>query len=139
LGASDLQGVNPALIYGGAVGGIILVPNEQAAEKAGIPKNLYSAYAIFTLEDVMKGVTASIGGTHVDSVWSGFSKTVKLPAYTLLNAGLHYENSRWKVSLQGKNLTNARYFRSNFPDLFGESVVLPELPRNFLVSLGYKF
>jgi iron complex outermembrane recepter protein len=139
LGASDLQGVNPALIYGGAVGGIILVPNEQAAEKAGIPKNLYSAYAIFTLEDVMKGVTASIGGTHVDAVWSGFSKTVKLPAYTLLNAGLHYENSRWKVSLQGKNLTNARYFRSNFPDLFGESVVLPELPRNFLASLGYKF
>jgi len=27
----------------------------------------------------------------------------------------------------------------NFPDLFGESVVLPELPRNFLASAAYKF
>jgi outer membrane receptor protein involved in Fe transport len=64
---------------------------------------------------------------------------VRLPAYTLLNAGFHYENDYWKVGIEGKNLTNERYFRSNFPDLFGSSVELPQLPRNFLFQLGHKF
>jgi iron complex outermembrane receptor protein len=108
---------------------------------------VYSVYGIFSLDDVvgnwmngaLHGITGSIGVTHVDSAWSGFSKVVKLPAYTLLNAGFHYENDHWKVGVEGKNLTNARYFRSNFPDLFGSSVVLPELPRNFLIQLGRKF
>jgi iron complex outermembrane recepter protein len=72
-------------------------------------------------------------------VWSGFSKTVKLPSYTLLNASVYYEAGPWRVGLQGKNLTDERYFRSNFPDLFGSSVVLPELPRNYLLSASYKF
>ncbi len=62
-----------------------------------------------------------------------------MPAYTLLNAGIHYEDAHWKLGLEGKNLNDERYFRANFPDLFGESVVLPELPRNFLFSAGYKF
>jgi iron complex outermembrane receptor protein len=64
---------------------------------------------------------------------------VRLPSYTLVNAGVHYENAHFKVGLQGKNLTNERYFRSNFPDLFGDSVVLPEPPRNYLLSASFKF
>jgi iron complex outermembrane recepter protein len=147
VGAGDLQGVDPALMYGGAVGGVFLVSNDQQARKAGIPENLFSINGILSLDELagemvggnLKGVTASVGVTHVDSTFSGFSKTVKLPAYTLLNAGLHFENAKWKVGVEGKNLTNARYFRSNFPDLFGESVVLPELPRNWMVQLGRKF
>jgi len=139
-GAADLVGVNPALIFGGAVPSIVLIDgSEESARKAGIPKNLYSMYALLSLPGTLKGFTASIGATHVDAVWSGFSKSVKLPAYTLVNAGVHFENTHWSVGLQGKNLTNERYFRSNFPDLFGSSVVLPELPRNYAVSASYKF
>ena len=138
-GAGDLKGVNPALFLGGVVPSIVLVPDEAAARKAGLPENLYSVYALLSLPGAFDGFTASVGATHVDSVWSGFSKTVKLPAYTLVNAGIHYDNKNWQVGLQGKNLTNERYFRSNFPDLFGSSVVLPELPRNYLLSASYRF
>jgi iron complex outermembrane receptor protein len=56
-----------------------------------------------------------------------------------VNASVYYENEHWKLGLQGKNLTDEEYYRSNFPDLFGSSVVLPELPRSFLVSASYKF
>jgi iron complex outermembrane receptor protein len=147
VGGGDLQGVDPSLMYGGAVGAVFLAPTDDAARKAGIPQNLFSINGIFSLDEIagervhgtLKGVTASVGVTHVDSTWSGFSKTITLPAYTLLNAGLHFENAKWKVGLEGKNLTNARYFRSNFPDLFGGSVVLPELPRNWMLQLGRKF
>jgi iron complex outermembrane receptor protein len=138
-GAGDLKGVNPALFLGGVIPSIVLVPDEAAARKAGLPENLYSVYALLSLPGALDGFTASIGATHVDSVWSGFSKTVKLPAYTLVNAGIHYDTKNWQVGLQGKNLTNERYFRSNFPDLFGSSVVLPELPRNYLLSASYTF
>jgi iron complex outermembrane receptor protein len=72
-------------------------------------------------------------------VWSGFAQSVRLPSYTLLNAGIHYETERFTVGLQGKNLTDERYFRSNFPDLFGDSVVLPEMPRSYILSAGFKF
>jgi iron complex outermembrane recepter protein len=139
-GAEDLKGVNPALFLGGVVPSIILLNgSEEAARKAGIPENLFSVYALLSLPGALDGVTATIGAVHVDSVWSGFSKTVKLPSYTLLNASVYYEAGPWRVGLQGKNLTDERYFRSNFPDLFGSSVVLPELPRNYLLSASYKF
>ncbi len=147
VGAGDLQGVDPSLMYGGSVGAVFLAPTEESARKGGIPENMFSIYAIVSLQDltndwgngVLQGLTGSIGVTHVESTWSGFSKVIRLPAYTLLNAGLHYEDKSWKVGLEGKNLTNERYFRANFPDLFGESVVLPELPRNWLLSVGHKF
>jgi iron complex outermembrane receptor protein len=140
-GAADLNGVDPALAYGGVVGSLVYQdPNDDEAwRKAGIPENIYSVYALFSFGGAFDGTTGSIGMTHVDSVFSGFSKTVKLPSYTLLNASVYYETKNWKLGLQGKNLTDERYFRSNFPDLFGSSVVLPELPRNYLVSAAYRF
>ena len=138
-GAGDMPGVNPALFYGGAVPSLVLVPNVTKARKAGLPENVYSLYGLFSFPGALDGMTASIGATRVSSVWSGFAQSVRLPSYTLLNAGIHYETERFKVGLQGKNLTNERYFRSNFPDLFGDSVVLPETPRNYVLSASFKF
>ena len=109
------------------------------SRKAGIPETMFSVYAMFSFDGILSGVTGTLGATHVDSVYTGFAKNVKLPDYTLLNASVYYETSNWKVGLQGKNLTDEQYFRSNFPDLFGSSVVLPELPRNYMLSASYKF
>ncbi len=55
----------------------------------------------------------------MDSAPSGFSKIVSTSS-TLVNASVYYETVlQWRLGLQGKNLTDERYFRSNFPDLFG--------------------
>ena len=75
----------------------------------------------------------------VDSVPSGFSNSVMLPAYTLFNVSAGWESDRWSVVLTGKNLTDELYFRSNFPNLFGSNIVLPELPRHFLGKIQYTF
>ncbi|MBB6095539.1 iron complex outermembrane receptor protein [Povalibacter uvarum] len=139
VGAADLQGVDPSLLYGGVGLHVVGVDGKEDARKAGIPETMFSVYAMFSFDGMLSGLTGSIGGSHVDSVYSGFAKNIKLPSYTLLNASVYYETSSWKVGLQGKNLTDERYFRSNFPDLFGNSVVLPELPRSYLVSAAYKF
>ncbi len=76
---------------------------------------------------------------NVDSTSSGFSQAVTLPSYTLVNAGVVYETENWLFSLNGKNLTDERYFRANFPNLFGSTIVLPELPRHFQARAEYRF
>lgn len=138
-GAADIPAVNPALFFGGVLPSIVLVNGREASRKAGIPDEMFSLYSMFSFDGMLSGFTGTLGVTHVASVASGFSKTVTLPSYTLVNASIYYENQNWKLGLQGKNLTDEEYFRSNFPDLFGSSVVLPELPRSFLVSASYKF
>lgn len=137
LGAGDLTGVSdPSLYYGYVVKGLNLVQNDSQSEKSGIPKNMISLTGAYNFGD---GYTVTASAVHADSTYSGFSKAIKLPSYTLFNAGITYATDTWSLSLQGKNLTNERYFRSNFPDLFGSTIVLPELPRSFVAKLGMKF
>lgn len=142
-GAGNLPpGVDPANMYGGVVNGVTFINGSRnpEAKKAGVPEDMYSVNLIYNFNDgLLKGLTTMLGVTHVSSTYSGFMHAVNLPSYTLLNASLNYETKRWKVGVQGKNLTDERYFRSNFPDLFGDSIVLPELPANWAATVAYKF
>ena len=37
------------------------------------------------------------------------------------------------------NIAGKRYFRGNFPSLYGNNAILPKLPRNLGCSVLYKF
>lgn len=134
-GADDLS-IDPTLIYGGAVVGFPEAATEDAAQKAGIPENIFTLTGTY---DFNNGLALSASIIDADSVYSGYSQAVKLPAYTLFNAGIYYEMDDWTFNLTGKNLTDERYFRANFPNLFGSQIVLPELPRNIQASVSYSF
>ena len=135
IGAEDVPGLPPGAIFGGALSGVIL-PEMLDARRAGIPEHIWSVTGTY---DFGRGLAANVSLVDVDSTFSGFSQSVQLPAYTLVNAGLVYERDNWVVSAAGKNLTNERYFRANFPNLFGGVVVLPELPRHYALRVQYKF
>lgn len=136
-GAGDLTGVtDPSLFYGYVMQGLTLVGGEDDALKSGIPENMYSLTGVYDFQNGYR-ITGSV--VQADSTYSGFSKAIKLPSYTLFNAGVSYNTDTWSISLQGKNLTDERYFRANFPDLFGSTIVLPELPRHFVASASFKF
>ena len=134
-GAEDLPAIDPALLFGGQIGGPINVA-ASGGRRAGMPENIYSVYGTYLFDN---GISVSASVTDVDSVPSGFSNSIILPAYTLVNMTLGYETESWKFSLTGKNLTDERYFRSNFPNLFGSTIVLPELPRHFIAKAQYTF
>jgi len=134
-GAEDLPAIDPALLFGGQIGGPVNVA-ASGGRRAGMPENIYSVYGTYLFDN---GVSVSASVTDVDSVASGFSNSITLPAYTLVNMTLGYETESWKFSLTGKNLTDERYFRSNFPNLFGSTIVLPELPRHFIAKAQYSF
>ncbi len=135
LGAGDLPGTDSPTFYGDTVGGFVTLASNPDGVRAGVPKHLASVTALYEWEDWR--VFASVA--DVASVYSGFSRRVKLPPYTLVNAGLQYDGRRWSITVSGKNLTDERYFRANFPNLFGGVIVLPELPRNFQASVAWKF
>ena len=132
-GAGDLTGLDPASFYGGVVFGNASNPDGR---KAGIPENIFSLSATYSFTEEIS-VTGSV--VDVDSTPSGMSGVVILPAYTLVNFGITYESEKWLLQVNAKNLTDERYFRANFPTLFGSVVALPELPRNFQARVSYKF
>lgn len=132
LGADDLPNVDPELIYGG----VVLCGCEGTAKKAGIPDESYSLTLHY--EFIPKyAFTASY--FHADETPSGFTNAVILPSYDLINAGVSYNGEAWDFAFNVKNVTDEKYYRSNFPNLFGSSVVLPEKPRSWEISAAYKF
>lgn len=134
IGADDIPGTDPASFYGGVIFGP--VADVSGARRAGIPEDIYSLVATY---DFGNGWAVNGSIIDVDEVASGYSGSVTLPAYTLVNVGVSYETENWLFSVSGKNLTDEEYFRSNFPNLFGSTIVLPELPRHYNARIQYKF
>ncbi len=136
IGADDLPNVPPEVLYGGTLGGNILRPGESGARRAGIPENIMSITGTYDFTDSFAGHFSVVRADEVDS---GFSGSVELPEYTLLNMGILYQRDSWLFGLNVKNITDEEYFRANFPNLFGGVIVLPELPRHYTATLQYSF
>ena len=134
IGCDDLPNIPCHLLYGGTLGGN--VSSQGDASRAGMPEDIFSLTGTY---DFGNGWAINGSVIDVDEVDAGFSRSVQLPAYTLVNLGISYETGNWLFSVSGKNLTNEDYFRSNFPNLFGGTIVLPELPRHYNARLQYKF
>ena len=133
IGCDDVPDIPCHLLYGGTLGGAVIQPD---ASRAGMPENIYSFTGTY---DFGNGWTVNGSIIDVEEVDSGYSRSVELPAYTLVNLGFAYETDNWLFSVSGKNLTDEEYFRSNFPNLFGGTIVLPELPRHYNARIQYKF
>lgn len=82
---------------------------------------------------------ANLGVSYISEVAADRLKQLSLPSAFLVNAALVYNTDRWTIRAIGKNLTNERYFRGNFPGLFGGVTVLPQLPAHWELSLSHKF
>jgi iron complex outermembrane receptor protein len=135
IGCDDLPNIPCDLLYGGTLGGN--VSNiASGSRRAGMPEDIYSITGTY---DFGNGWTVNGSVIDVEETASGYSNAVILPDYTLVNLGVSYETEDWLISVSGKNLTDEEYFRANFPNLFGGTIVLPELPRHFNARLQYKF
>ena len=136
IGADDLPNVPRGAFYGGALIGNVFNPGRSGARRAGMPENIYSVTGTYEFTQNLAGHFSVV---KADSVTSGFSGSVKLPSYTLVNFGAVYETDHWLFGVNVKNAFNEDYYRANFPNLFGTTIVLPELPRNYTATLQYRF
>lgn len=137
FGVGDLKNVtDPSLYFGGQLFGLVFVPTKDKSLRAGIPSDLFSATATYSFDN---GIAVAGSVSHVPSVYSGQSQSIKLPAYTLVDGSVTYSTGPWLFRAVVKNLTNAKYFRANFTELFGSTIALPERPRSWQASVVYKF
>lgn len=131
----SLTGFDPALSYGGTIGSTTALLGAQSEQRAGVPEYVASMFVNYEWSDW----DVSFGGTWQDSVFSGAGESVKLPSATLVTASVGWTRDRWRLQASGSNLLDERYFRGLFPDIFGDSVVYPEMPRAFEVRATYSF
>ncbi len=132
IGADDLPNIAPEVLYGGTLGGNVA----SDPRRAGMPENIFSVTGTYDFTENFAGHFSVIKADEVDS---GYSGSVELPDYTLVNLGFVYQTDRWLLGVNAKNITDEEYFRSNFPNLFGGTIVLPELPRHYAATLQYTF
>jgi iron complex outermembrane receptor protein len=136
-GADDVPQIDPSLMYGGQVIGFpAAADHNPKALRAGVPENIITFTGTYAFYN---GWSISGSIIDVDEAFSGYSQAVLLPSYTLVNLGVRYETEQWAFSVMGKNLTDETYFRANFPNLFGGTIVLPELPSSVEASVAFKF
>jgi len=90
--------------------------------------NLWVSYTIF--DGVLDGVGLGVGGNYVSESWFESSNSFVLPSYTLLNASVFYDRTKYRITLKGNNLLNEHYWNPTGT---------PQKPINFLASVAYKF
>lgn len=77
--------------------------------------------------------------TSVDETEASVIGGIVLPDYQVLSLTGSYERGKMRVSLYVNNVTDELYFRGNFPSLYGNNNVLPQLPLNWSAEVVYKF
>lgn len=128
-----ISGFDPAQQYGGTIG--TSLTGDIARERVGVPELVYSLFGNYR----WRNWDGSLGVTYYEDTFSGAGKTVKLPEAYLVTAQVGLTLGDWSAKLTVNNALDERYFRSLFPDIFGDVVVLPELPRTVDFRLRYDF
>lgn len=95
--------------------------------------NLWASYRLPV--NKLKGLGAGVGFNYaskneiLNSVSMG---EFALPAYTILGATVFYDKVKYRIGVKANNLTNEKYY-------IGYTTMNPQKPRNFSVSVSYKF
>lgn len=95
--------------------------------------NLWLSYRLPT--SVVKGLGVGVGGNYASDnrILNSISQGIfVLPAYTVLNASVFYDQPRFRLSAKVDNFTNERYW-------IGYTTMNPQKPRSVIGSVAYKF
>lgn len=115
--------------------------NPKGKRVPGYAKHTANAWLNYTFTDgLLEGFGLSFGGTYLGdrSSWDwGGTNTQQMNDYVKFDAGASWENSKFRVGLNVFNVFN-RYLYSGSP-YANYYYYQAEAPRNFRVSIGYKF
>ena len=103
-------------------------------EEAG-PQNLFNAWASYRVPDgLLEGIGVGIGANYADenNVLNRNTGQFTLPSYTVFDASISYETSRYRLDLKVNNLTDEIYYK-------GWTTVNPQAPRTVTANFAYRF
>jgi len=97
--------------------------------------NLWATYRFARkIED--NGFRISLGGNFTGKSFADNDNAVKLPAYTIVNAALHYQFKHADIGLNVNNVFDKRQY---FVSAINDNQLYPGKPANYLASVRYKF
>ena len=134
LGASNFPDVEPADLFGGIIGAEVYV--DDWSPRGGIPKQSWGFTATQKWNDRLR---SSFSWNWVDETYASVVPGVLLPKYNVLNLNLSYSSEDIRFALHLSNLGDERYFRGNYPSLYGNNTVLPSKPFSWLAEMSYRF
>ena len=134
IGAANLPHINPATIFGGLIGANHFVGRKTA--RGGIPEKTWS---LSGMQQWTERFRTGFTYTSVDETEASVIGGLTLPDYQVLSLTSSYERGKMRVSLHVNNVTDELYFRGNFPSLYGNNNVLPQLPLNWSAEVVYRF
>jgi len=108
----------------------------------GFAKHVSNAWLTYTLQNgALKGSGISAGFTYLadraTDTWSvGLQK---LPNYFKLDGGLFYERPKFKITGNAFNILNKYLFSGSYYQYLSAYYYQAEAPRNYRVSVAYKF
>lgn len=98
-----------------------------------IASNLWASYTI--TNGNLKGLGVGFGGNYASEnkiLNSDYYGVFTLPAYTVLNATIFYDRPNFRIGIKADNLTDKHYWT-------GYTTMNPQMPRNFVGSVSFKF
>ncbi len=111
------------------------IPSQVGTVVENAPKNTSNSWIKYTLsKGRLRGVGIAGGHSQV-SARNTLDANLMLPGYIVLNASLRYERSHFKAAINFNNITNKTYWMGAYNNLNK----WPGVPRNFMMTVGYKF
>ncbi|RZA02613.1 MAG: TonB-dependent siderophore receptor [Sphingobacteriaceae bacterium] len=94
------------------------------------PENVVNFWSTYTFQHTLKGFGLGFGANYADKNFFTADNTFYMPSYTVYNATVFYDQTKWRLGLKLNNLTDKKYW-----DIGGNS----QTPRNVMASLSFKF
>ncbi|MYE49369.1 MAG: TonB-dependent receptor [Gammaproteobacteria bacterium] len=131
-----ITGLAPEDQHGGHVVTVLPAGDTRFRERGALPEFVVSAGGTW---QAARDLALTLSVSRVGPAWSGVARTVRLPAYTLTNSSVSWTIRQWSVILAVNNALDELYFQGNFPQIFGDVVVLARPERNWRLTLRRSF
>lgn len=129
--ANPVEGLNVILGYGYNENKIVKAAKNQGNIVAGAPRNIATYWVSYKFHNsVLQNWGIGAGGNSVSKSFFDDGNTLTIPAYTVVNGTLFYENAKWRAGFKLNNIGDAQYW-----DSYG--IYYPT--RNFSIDLAIKF
>lgn len=100
-----------------------------------VPRHMASAWIDYTQQGGdLRGLGVGLGVRHVGSRYADQANTVKSPAYTLVDASLHYTTGPWRLALNVNNL-----FDKDYGTVYSNYAYYPGARRTVIATTSYRF
>jgi len=113
--------------------------------QVGAPEHLFSFWAKYMLGNgALEGLGIALGSNYVSDrrhrflttdLDTGIDDFDVWPSYLILDAAVYYQIDKIRISMNVDNLLNTRHWIGGYDYLRAN----PGTPRNYLLSLGYRF